>query len=364
MVTLARAESHTFTYNDRNNASTIDIGAKQYTIDPNSTAQQVVDLVNADTTSTVYATLVNGDINFTAKTSGAASSFTVSGQTLTNDVEKIGLDAEIKVDGGASQFSANNVFANAIPGLEITAKSVATGLTVTVGAPGPDMAAMKSKVKAFVEQYNSTVDFVKSKLNEKRVVDPQDRRRRAQGRAEGRHRPLRPPQPAPHRAHRRRRPATLPRSTSCPSSAFRPAASVGSGAINLSAVGGKLLFDEAKFDAAVASDPTSVRTMLGGMAGTDGFGQRLEAMLEPVGAGRRLDREPIRSMDDEKKRITDSIAAHGEAPRLQGGAHEGDVRRHGVGDGRESAAGTVARRPDRRPQQQPPLSPGGARPRT
>jgi flagellar hook-associated protein 2 len=40
---------------------------------------------------------------------------------------------------------------------------------VTVGAPGPDNSAVKGKVQAFVDQYNSTIDFIRSELTEKRV---------------------------------------------------------------------------------------------------------------------------------------------------------------------------------------------------
>jgi flagellar hook-associated protein 2 len=40
---------------------------------------------------------------------------------------------------------------------------------VTVGAPAPDNSAVKGKIQAFVDQYNSTVDFIRSELAEKRV---------------------------------------------------------------------------------------------------------------------------------------------------------------------------------------------------
>jgi flagellar hook-associated protein 2 len=40
---------------------------------------------------------------------------------------------------------------------------------VTVGAPAPDQDAIKGKVQAFVDQYNSTIDLIRSKLTEKRV---------------------------------------------------------------------------------------------------------------------------------------------------------------------------------------------------
>jgi flagellar hook-associated protein 2 len=57
---------------------------------------------------------------------------------------------------------------SAIPGLQLTLKATGTS-SVTVSPPGPDNSAVKSKVQAFVDQYNSTVDFIRSELNEKRV---------------------------------------------------------------------------------------------------------------------------------------------------------------------------------------------------
>jgi flagellar hook-associated protein 2 len=64
--------------------------------------------------------------------------------------------------------SHSNVVTAAIPGLQLTLKSTGT-TSITVGAPGPDPDAVKSKVQAFVDQYNSTIDFIRGKLTEKRV---------------------------------------------------------------------------------------------------------------------------------------------------------------------------------------------------
>jgi flagellar capping protein FliD len=45
----------------------------------------------------------------------------------------------------------------------------ANPVTLTVGAPGPDKNAIAAKVKGFVDQYNSTISFIRSKLDEKPV---------------------------------------------------------------------------------------------------------------------------------------------------------------------------------------------------
>jgi flagellar hook-associated protein 2 len=41
-----------------------------------------------------------------------------------------------------------------------------------VGPPAPDPEAVKTKVQAFVDQYNSTIDFIRGKLDEKTVPKP------------------------------------------------------------------------------------------------------------------------------------------------------------------------------------------------
>ena len=100
---------------------------------------------------------------------GATDALKVGGVAWTGTEElKDGVNAKFTVDGGQVQQSRSNVVQSAIPGLQLTLK--ATGTTsVTVGAPSPDNSAVKGKIQAFVDQYNSTVDFIRSELTEKRV---------------------------------------------------------------------------------------------------------------------------------------------------------------------------------------------------
>src|SRR4051795_2565320 len=76
--------------------------------------------------------------------------------------------------GSQSFDEATNVIGDVLPGLQVTLKGVTgpTPVTLNVGAPAPDQAAISAKVKAFVDQYNSTVDFIRSKIEEKPVVNP------------------------------------------------------------------------------------------------------------------------------------------------------------------------------------------------
>jgi len=82
-----------------------------------------------------------------------------------------GVNAKFAVDGGAQQESKSNVVKSAVPGLQLTFKSTGT-TSVAVSSPAPDQAAISDKVKAFVDQYNSTIDFIRTELTEKRVPNP------------------------------------------------------------------------------------------------------------------------------------------------------------------------------------------------
>ena len=71
--------------------------------------------------------------------------------------------------------------------MTLTFKGVmAAAASVVVGSPGPNTDAVSGKIQAFVDQYNSTVDFINSKFKEKKVVNPTTDDDRAKGVAERR----------------------------------------------------------------------------------------------------------------------------------------------------------------------------------
>jgi flagellar hook-associated protein 2 len=78
--------------------------------------------------------------------------------------------------------------------------------------------------------------------------------------------------------------------------------------LNQDSIAGKLVFDQAKFTAALTSDPTNVRNLLGGNTSVRGFSQEFDDLLAPiVQAGGMLD-ESIKIQDARKKSLTDQIA--------------------------------------------------------
>jgi flagellar hook-associated protein 2 len=179
--TLARSEQRSYTFTQ--GTGTLDLGPSTHiAIGADDDGQVVADKINAAATSPFYAVFVKDPLGnaaddrlvLTRKDTGyfdpaATDAVQVGGVgwTASEDL-KVGVNAKFTVDGGAVQQSKSNVVQSAIPGLQLTLK--ATGTTsVTVGTPAPDNTAVKSKVQAFVDQYNSTIDFIRSELAEKRV---------------------------------------------------------------------------------------------------------------------------------------------------------------------------------------------------
>ena len=52
---------------------------------------------------------------------------------------------------------------------------------LNVSNPATDTTAVKDKIKKFVEQYNSTIDLIRTKLSEQKVKDPKTDTDRAKG---------------------------------------------------------------------------------------------------------------------------------------------------------------------------------------
>src|SRR6476661_8297247 len=189
--TLASASQHWFTYSppaadqtisfDYGGTDPLNAPTKHYpvTITAGSDIAAAASSINSSSDSPVYAsviTMADGtkQLALSSKATGDQSDFSISGAAgiLTGQTRSVpGTNATGNVNGIAFNEQAN-VVASAIPGVTLTLKGV-TGasnpVTVTVGAPGPDKNAISAKVKAFADQYNSTVSFIKSKLDEKPV---------------------------------------------------------------------------------------------------------------------------------------------------------------------------------------------------
>src|SRR6266508_886463 len=143
---------------------------------PGGYTVEVTSLASAD--SRTYAWNGGGSltIDYTAGAGPLSKTFDLTGMSLDDAVSTInsdGADASYKVAGDATTYSSHtNVASDGLPGVELTFKALGTS-TVTVSAPAAKPEDVAAKLKAFVTAYNDAVDFVRGKLNEKRVVNPQ-----------------------------------------------------------------------------------------------------------------------------------------------------------------------------------------------
>jgi flagellar hook-associated protein 2 len=143
--------------------------------------------INSTSGIQVYASVVSGKLVLSGKVTGEANTIAVTSDNGLDDDLSFGeslaaRDAKYTVDGGAVQSSASNVVTSAIPGVTLTFKGVmAAAASVVVGSPAPNTDVVHSKIQAFVDQYNSTVDFIYEKLKEQKVVNPTTADDRAKG---------------------------------------------------------------------------------------------------------------------------------------------------------------------------------------
>jgi flagellar hook-associated protein 2 len=314
---LARGTQRWYSYATPSSDDTITFSnGHATTIAAGSDIDAAAQAINSDATAPVYASAVTDAqsgskyLVFSSRTTGAtASAFTASASSLAEDASRKvdGLDAAYWVDTGAVKTSATNVVTDAIPGASLTLKGVTNvsgPVTVTVGAPGADQANVTAKVKAFVDQYNSTLDFIRSKLDEKKVVNPQTTAEQQAGllrgdtMLEGILSQLRI---AMTNTYAPGNPTTLDQMNEI-------GVSTGSafGSLNSDAIMGKLVFDPAQFATAIASDPTSVKNLI---SGTSGFGQALDNLLSPTLQAGGTMASRLSSEDLKQKTLNDQIAA-------------------------------------------------------
>lgn len=301
---LARAEQRTYGYTASGSASTITIGAATIDVAANATLDDVVAAINGKAESPVYAVNVSGQLVMSSKQTGAANGFTATGATIAQDATKakLGLDAKFTVDGGTVQSSASNVVTSAIPGVELTFKALTgSAIAVTVGEPGADKAKVKQKIEAFVEQYNSTIDLIRTKLAEDRdPASPTKGVLRNDSMLNGLLSTLRQSLTQVFAGN----PADVDELAEI---GISTGATTGSGTLSADSLTGKLVLDSSKLDAKLESNLLDVRRMLGGISGTDGFAQSFEGIIHPVTqAGGTLDTR-ISSADSELDRVRDSM---------------------------------------------------------
>jgi flagellar hook-associated protein 2 len=313
---LASSEQKSYTYSQQATNQFLDVNGVQIEILADSDLATAVSTINANAASPVYAAAVDGKLVLSNRQTGAptlpaTTTFTVSGAMVSNEaVTKQGTDAEYTIDNGAVQTSKSNILTNAIAGVELTLKgttAVGENATITVSAPPTEAETIKTKVKAFVEQYNSTVDFIRGKLSEKRVPNATTEADMKKG--------------------------ALFNDSGLSNALFKLRASIGeqigggafpagldslsdlgistggsTGSFSADSLNGKLVLDETKLDEKLSSDLVGVKKLLGAVSGTSGYAQKLESLIDPLTKTDGDMEARIDSADAEMKRLSDRMA--------------------------------------------------------
>ncbi|MFL5816411.1 MAG: flagellar filament capping protein FliD [Conexibacter sp.] len=311
---LANAAQRTYSFVSPASAGTITIDGHDTAIAANAAIGDVVSAINSDARATVYAAATDrGTLVLSARTTGDTGTgfiaVTDSTGALTEQTAraKQGRDAQFTVDGVAGTSSSNEV-TNAIAGVRLSLRGVTTvsgPITVSVSAPTVNADAVKDKLRAFVDVYNSTVDAIRARLDERSVKSPKTDEQRQAGMLNG--------DTTLTSILGQMRQAIYTPIRGLPdgmSSLADLGVSTGSASSTISrdALAGKLELDETKLDGALASNPQGLRDLLAGPANAGGWARGFERIVHGFDTtGGTIDVR-ITGADAELKRLQQSMA--------------------------------------------------------
>ena len=270
-----------------NSTLTIQVGsgaAIDVSLSAGDSLQAVADKINGSSGMGVYASVVNSKLVLSGRTTGAANTISVTGSAAADfgfAQTQAALDAQYTIDG-VSKTSASNTVTDGLAGITLTLKATtAADVSISVGAPGPDASAVQAKVQAFIDQYNSTIDFIRGKLNEKVVPNPQTDADRIKGVLQN--------DSALSGLLASLRSAVADPVSGRPSASsllsqigVSTGASTGGGALNQDAIAGKLTLDSAKLTEALTNRFADTKSLLNNATGdyaTMGLSQRLDSIV-------------------------------------------------------------------------------------
>lgn len=312
---LANSAQRTYAFASPAADGVITIDGHDTAVVAGATIDDVMAAINGDAEATVWAAKTDdGTLVLSSRRTGDTGTgfiaLTDATGALTEDAAraKQGRDARFTVDGVAGTSSTNEV-ANAIPGVRLTLSGVTTvsgPITVNVGAPGADAATIEGKLRAFVDVYNSTVDAIRAKLNEKTVPNPANAVERQKGLLHG--------DTMLTGLLAQMRQAIYEPISGLPAGMDSLAdlgISTGSASASTSrdALAGKLTLDTAKLSSALASDPNAVKALLAGVDGVGGWARGFESLVHDVATSGGTLSSRIDGAGSELKRLQASMSA-------------------------------------------------------
>lgn len=256
--------------------------------------QTIASNINQASATQVYASVVNSKLVLSSQVTGSTNTMAVSSTgTLATDLglsESVSArDATYTVDGGSTQTSASNIITSIASGLNVTLLGTTSGdVSVNVSTPAPNTDAVTSAIQDFVTNYNQTIDMITAKVNEQKVVNPQNDADRAKGDLQG--------DPSLLSLLSQLREAASNVFTNAPSSlqtlaqaGLSTGAAVGTGSISQSSLQGDLTLDTTALSTALTTNFSDVKNLFTNVTNTyntEGLVQRLNGVLNGfVGTG-------------------------------------------------------------------------------
>ena len=169
---LANSAQRTFTFASPAAEDKLTVDGVEYTLKAGATAKELASAINADSSSTVYAAVLEGgkialSNRATGNTGAGFINVNDPGAALTEVPEsaKEGQNAEYTVDGVAGT-SASNTVTSAIPGVTLTLLgTTSTGpVTIDVQPPGISPSAVEAQMQAFIKSYNAAIETIHQQL--------------------------------------------------------------------------------------------------------------------------------------------------------------------------------------------------------
>ncbi|HEX3802911.1 MAG TPA: flagellar filament capping protein FliD [Solirubrobacteraceae bacterium] len=145
-------------------AQTMDIAA-------GSSLSQIASDINSSSTLGVYASVLNGQVVMSSRTTGTGNTITASDSNgyFSTVSSQDGQDAEMYVNGSTTPtYSASDTVTNAIPGVTLTLEGVTptdAPVTITTGAPAVNTQSIVQAVQQFVTDYNNAVSGIEGVIN-------------------------------------------------------------------------------------------------------------------------------------------------------------------------------------------------------
>lgn len=160
---------------------TFTINSVQITVNPNATLADVREAIN-NAGAGVTAQLIDDRLVITSNTTGTAGTISFSDDPTTNVLEDLGVlvsgspntvqaaaDAALTING-LDVIRSTNTITDVIEGVTINLKdTTASPVTLTVAN---DTEAITGAVQAFVDQYNSVMDFLATKMGKTATGEP------------------------------------------------------------------------------------------------------------------------------------------------------------------------------------------------